>query len=195
MKRILLSFLAVMAWLVVYPRMSGEDAAWANDAKEEAGATATAKKARKAPAEGQEAEKDADEAEQDGKEADKGDADAKEAKPAAKKKGEGGDAAWGAGAKEDAGWADVKLPVRVHCGRVLRAERTSEAVQWRDMERVLGMKHFRPVAGEDPRTVIERAPAEGRVYVIVTVEVEPKRSIGRYDYVIRHKARDRKSVV
>ncbi|OGV78533.1 MAG: hypothetical protein A3K19_17965 [Lentisphaerae bacterium RIFOXYB12_FULL_65_16] len=217
MKRQLLLFGLMIVWLGLYPhgaRVTEVRAADEGEAKtEEAPAKASGKKAKAKKtedAEGKEAEKvvEGEEANSDDEEDGGGKAKAKakakdeeeggeeaEEEPAkakgkkkAKGKEEGGEAAWG-GAGEGGGAAEYKLPVQVHCGSVVRVERSEEPVSWRDMDKVLGMKNFRPVAGEDPKTVIERAPGEGRVYVIVTLRVEPRRSVGRSDYVIRHKGK------
>jgi len=79
----------------------------------------------------------------------------------------------------------TKFPISVHCGKVMDAEQTTDAVPWRDMDKVLLERKYDAATPEDESTIIERPPAEGEAYAIVTFNVAAKRSLGTHDYVLK----------
>jgi hypothetical protein len=75
-------------------------------------------------------------------------------------------------------------PVQVWAGAVLRGELTAEPQRWRDFAGLLLDGKLRP-EDKDERPTVERAPSEERLYAILTVQVFPGKSIGKYDYTLR----------
>lgn len=70
-------------------------------------------------------------------------------------------------------------PGFVNMGRV-----TGKPQTWRDMDGLLLDGKFKPEAKEE-RPTIDRPPADGTQYVILSIQLTPKKSISKYDYVLK----------
>jgi len=75
-------------------------------------------------------------------------------------------------------------PVKFWPGFVNMGVVTSKPQTWRDLDGLLLEGKFKPEAQED-RPTIDRPPPEGKQYVILSVQVTLKKSIGKYDYVLK----------
>ncbi|MCF7853649.1 MAG: hypothetical protein K9N51_02535 [Candidatus Pacebacteria bacterium] len=94
-------------------------------------------------------------------------------------RGQGGSDAEGQSSIENR----VYTSVAVHGGTISSVTVTDKPVRWVDMETVLRKGMF-TAGGTDLDAEGDRYPAEGRAYVILTVELDKGMSLGRYDYVL-----------
>lgn len=74
--------------------------------------------------------------------------------------------------------------VDIWAGKVIAGTLTAAPQRWRDFEGLLLDGKLRP-EDKDERPTVERPPAEGKTYAILTVQVMPERSLGKHDYLLR----------
>jgi len=80
---------------------------------------------------------------------------------------------------------ELELPVPIQCGTLTSAVLSESAVQWVVVDKALLAKRF-----DAPSMIIDdetelRVPGQDKTFALITVEVAPERSIGRYDYVLK----------
>lgn len=69
-------------------------------------------------------------------------------------------------------------------GAIIEVKLTTEAQKWRDMDGLLKENRFKGEEGLD-KPAVDRPPAEGKQYAILTMKLREKRSVGKYDYLLR----------
>jgi len=77
-------------------------------------------------------------------------------------------------------------PKDIGCGEVINVGVSAAPVLWRDLDRLLLDERFEPSDADDETTLIRRPPRDGCVYLIVDVKLRPGRSIGKYDWKLKH---------
>ena len=74
--------------------------------------------------------------------------------------------------------------VTVWSGAIVEVKLSAEAQKWRDMDALLKETRFKAEEGLD-KPAVDRSPADGKQYAILTMKLREKRSVGKYDYFLR----------
>ena len=69
-------------------------------------------------------------------------------------------------------------------GAIIQARATGDSVPWLDLDTLLKKGRFNATDEEDT-PAIQRPPAEGKQYSILVIKLREKRSIGKYDFVLK----------
>lgn len=73
----------------------------------------------------------------------------------------------------------------VRCGTITRVVVTDQNIDWLDLDQMLLAGKFDPGTIPPKEAVGKRAPADGRAFVILFLELGRGLSIGRYDYTMK----------
>jgi len=81
---------------------------------------------------------------------------------------------------------DGEPPVSIRCGTITAVVLSSAPVTMRNLDAMLEAENYAPTGNEEDFTLIEQAPSEGKQYAIISIRLDPGRSIGRYDYLLTY---------